>query len=50
MLFTFGYGYVASLVASEQLARKKAADAAQAALASVPAVAPPAEKIEKLAA
>src|SRR5262249_28216002 len=30
MLFTFGYGYVASLVASEQLARKRAAEAALA--------------------
>jgi cellulose synthase/poly-beta-1,6-N-acetylglucosamine synthase-like glycosyltransferase len=30
MLFTFGYGYVASLVASEQFARKKALAAAEA--------------------
>jgi hypothetical protein len=40
MLFTFGYGYVASLVASEQFARKKAIAAAEAegspALDSVP--------------
>jgi glycosyltransferase involved in cell wall biosynthesis len=50
MLFTFGYGYVASLVASEQLARRKAAEAAQAALESVPPPAPSEEKIEKLAA
>ncbi len=35
MLFTFGYGYVASLVASEQLTRKKALLAAPA-LDSVP--------------
>jgi len=28
MLFTFGYGYVASLVASEQFARRRAAAAA----------------------
>jgi hypothetical protein len=31
MLFTFGYGYVASLVASEQFARRRAALAARAA-------------------
>jgi cellulose synthase/poly-beta-1,6-N-acetylglucosamine synthase-like glycosyltransferase len=31
MLFTFGYGYVASLVASEQFSRKKALAAAEAA-------------------
>jgi hypothetical protein len=49
MLFTFGYGYVASLVASEQLARKKASEA-QLASDSVPPPAPSAEKIEKLAA
>ena len=28
MLFTFGYGYVATLVATEQLARRKAAELA----------------------
>lgn len=44
MLFTFGYGYVASLVASEQLARRRAARLASAReaaeLESVPPAAP----------
>lgn len=39
MLFTFGYGYVASLVASEQIARRRAA---RLGLAPAESVAPPA--------
>ncbi len=51
MLFTFGYGYVASLVASEQFARRRAAEAALAPAAdSVPPPAPSAEDVENLAA
>jgi hypothetical protein len=52
MLFTFGYGYVASLVASEQLARRRAARLAAARgaaeLESLPPPAPAAS--EELAA
>ena len=50
MLFTFGYGYVASLVASEQIARRRAArlGLAPAAADSVPPPAPAAS--EELAA
>ena len=52
MLFTFGYGYVASLVASEQFARRRAARLAPASVAgeleSVPPPAPAAS--EELAA
>jgi hypothetical protein len=41
MLFTFGYGYVASLVASEQVARRRAARLGLApATESVPPPAP----------
>jgi cellulose synthase/poly-beta-1,6-N-acetylglucosamine synthase-like glycosyltransferase len=53
MLFTFGYGYVATLVASEQVARRRAARLAPAsAPASEPhSVAPPAQAAsEELAA
>jgi glycosyltransferase involved in cell wall biosynthesis len=53
MLFTFGYGYVASLVASEQIARRRAAAApVRAALASdsVPPAAASANDVEELAA
>jgi hypothetical protein len=52
MLFTIGYGYVATLVASEQLARRKAARLAPAfrELDSVPPVAAPADSSEELAA
>ncbi len=52
MLFTFGYGYVASLVATEQLARAAAARAAIAAgdPVSVPPPAPSESEIEELAA
>lgn len=50
MLFTFGYGYVASLVASEQVARRRAARLGLApASESMPPVAP-AEASEELAA
>jgi hypothetical protein len=49
MLFTFGYGYVASLVASEQLTRKKALLGAPA-LDSVPPPGEPAESESQLAA
>jgi Glycosyl transferase family group 2 len=52
MLFTFGYGYVATLVASEQFARRRAAEAqvAAAETGSVPPPAPSAEDVENLAA
>jgi glycosyltransferase involved in cell wall biosynthesis len=52
MLFTFGYGYVASLVASEQLARRKAfAAAPQLAEGSIPPSAPDADdSVSELAA
>ncbi len=51
MLFTFGYGYVASLVASEQLARRRASAAATTAVAdSVPPPAPSTDDVENLAA
>jgi len=50
MLFTFGYGYVASLVASEQAARRRAASLAEApaSLESIPPAA--ADDAEELAA
>ena len=49
MLFTFGYGYVASLVASEQVARRRATRLGLAPAAeSVPPAAPAAS--EELAA
>jgi cellulose synthase/poly-beta-1,6-N-acetylglucosamine synthase-like glycosyltransferase len=49
MLFTFGYGYVASLVASEQLARRRAAQLGLAPMTD--SVAPPAPAAsEELAA
>jgi hypothetical protein len=50
MLFTFGYGYVASLVASEQLARRRAAQPERAPADSVPPAAASAEDVEELAA
>jgi len=57
MLFTFGYGYVASLVASEQVARRRAAAAnAELGLAPAsesvppPAMPSPAESSQELAA
>jgi hypothetical protein len=55
MLFTFGYGYVASLVASEQVARRRAARLASAAMpAEADSVPPPAHAVsdasEELAA
>jgi hypothetical protein len=52
MLFTFGYGYVASLVMTEQFARAAAAKAALAAgkPVSVPPPAPSQSEIEELAA
>jgi cellulose synthase/poly-beta-1,6-N-acetylglucosamine synthase-like glycosyltransferase len=52
MLFTFGYGYVATLVASEQFARRRAAEAQVVAsdTGSVPPPAPSAEDVENLAA
>jgi glycosyltransferase involved in cell wall biosynthesis len=40
MLFTFGYGYVATLVASEEMARRASVSAAPAAADSVPPPAP----------
>jgi glycosyltransferase involved in cell wall biosynthesis len=43
MLFTFGYGYVATLVASEQFARRKAQATAPAALSSGESLPPAAE-------
>ena len=43
MLFTFGYGYVALLVASEQVARRKAQMAAPATLSSPPSLPPAVE-------
>jgi hypothetical protein len=46
MLFTFGYGYVAFFVASEQLARRKASSMAGGALASVPPPALPSESFD----
>jgi cellulose synthase/poly-beta-1,6-N-acetylglucosamine synthase-like glycosyltransferase len=49
MLFTFGYGYVASLVASEQFSRKKALLSAPT-LDSVPPPPEPAESESQLAA
>ncbi len=48
MLFMFGYGYVASLVVSEQFARRKAASLSPAASESVPPGA--ADEVEELAA
>jgi hypothetical protein len=53
MLFTFGYGYVALLVATEQAARRRAALAAYEAgmmPASLESVPPPAASQEELAA
>jgi len=52
MLFTFGYGYVATLVASEQLARRKAAELAPVSTdpGSIPPPAPSAADVEELAA
>jgi GT2 family glycosyltransferase len=52
MLFTFGYGYVATLVATEQFARAAAAKAAAATgqPVSVPPPAPSESEIEELAA
>jgi hypothetical protein len=52
LLFTFGYGYVATLVATEQFARKKAAELApvSAGTASVPPPGPSANDVEELAA
>jgi hypothetical protein len=41
MLFTFGYGYVATLVASEQLAGRKAVASGDAALDTLQGDAPP---------
>ena len=46
MLFTFGYGYVAFFVASEQLARRKASSVPEGALASVPPPALPSESFD----
>ena len=52
MLFTFGYGYVAALVASEQFARKKAAELAPVSTnpASIPPPAGSTADVEELAA
>jgi glycosyltransferase involved in cell wall biosynthesis len=52
MLFTFGYGYVAALVASEQFARRRAAAALRPAAEpdSVPPPAPSTDDVENLAA
>jgi hypothetical protein len=44
MIFTFGYGYVATLVAGEQLARRRAAVAAPQLVESVP---PPAQAADE---
>ena len=49
MLFMFGYGYVASLVVSEQLARRKAASLSPVASESIPP-ASAADEVEELAA
>jgi len=49
MLFTFGYGYVASLVASEQAARRKASSLVEAP-SSPESIPPAAESAEELAA
>jgi hypothetical protein len=51
MLFTFGYGYVAALVASEQIARRRAARLSVLADTAADSVPPPArEPAEELAA
>lgn len=50
MMFTFGYGYVASLVASEQLARRKAARLALDPDSVPESIAPAATESEELAA
>jgi hypothetical protein len=46
MLFTFGYGYVASLVASEQAARRRAQAALPAGAPELDSVPPPAPQLE----